>query len=135
MRKHTFTKGERLCSKRLIDSLFHDGSSFFIYPYRVTFRPADKQEYPVQVLFTVPKRRFRHAVQRNVLKRRMREAYRIQKPELLYPHIESLPFTLTLAIQYAANELLDYPLLFARMTDVLRRLQHESAQIHMGETH
>ena len=132
MAKHTFTKGERLCSKRLIDDLFHNGSSFFIHPYRVTFRLTDKREHPVEVLFAVPKRRFPHAVQRNLLKRRMREAYRQQKHEL-YAHIGESTFTLTVAVQYATNKMTDYSLLYSRMANVLLRLQHESAQIHMGK--
>lgn len=133
MKKHTFTKGERLCSKRLIADLFHNGSSFFIYPFRITFRPVDRADYPVQVLFSVPKRRFPRAVQRNLLKRRMREAFRLQKGEILYPGLENQPFGLTLAIQYVASETLDYPFLFERMGDVLVKLQHESARIHMGK--
>lgn len=124
-----------MCSKRLIADLFHNGSSFFIYPFRVTFRPFDRAEYPVQVLFAVPKRRFPRAVQRNLLKRRMREAFRLQKGEILYPGLEKQPFSLALAIQYAASEILDSPFLFERMTDVLVKLQHESAQIHMGKDH
>ena len=134
MGKHTFTKGERLCSKRLIDNLFRNGSSFFIYPYRVTFSFTAKREYPVEVLFAVPKRRFRHAVQRNLLKRRMREAYRQQK-EALYQQVGEQSFTLTVAIQYATHKIPDYSQLFARMAEVLQKLQHESAQVHMGESH
>src|SRR3546814_12106779 len=78
---------ERLFSIRLIDSLFHSGSSFFIYPYRVVFLRVDGSS-TIQVLLSVAKRRFRHAVRRNLLKRRMRECYRLQKGELLYPAVE-----------------------------------------------
>ena len=134
MAKHTFTKGERLCSKRLIDDLFHNGSSFFIHPYRVTFRFVDKRGHPVEVLFAVPKRRFPHAVQRNLLKRRMREAYRQQKHGL-YTHLSESSCTLTVAIQYATSTIADYSLLYSRMANVLLKLQHESAQIHMGKAH
>lgn len=89
--------------------------------------------YPVQALFAVPKRRFPRAVHRNLLKRRIREAYRQQKSGL-YTHLEDRPFTMTLAIQYTANEVLDHTVLFARLAEVLQRLQHESDQIHMGKS-
>lgn len=133
MKKHTFSKEERLCSKRLISDLFNRGSSFFVYPYRVTFLPCQDLKQPVQVLFSVPKRRISRAVQRNLLKRRMREAFRLQKDELLYPYIKEQPFGLALAIQFVANEVLDYQLIYKRMTDVLVRLQHEDIQICMGK--
>lgn len=126
MKTHTFSKEERLCSKRLIDSLFRNGSSFFVYPYRIIFARVDGLQPNVQVLLSVSKRRFRHAVQRNLLKRRMREAYRLQKGERLYPAFEGKPFGLTLAIQYVGKEVLDYAYMYKRMTEVLKKLGEET---------
>lgn len=126
MKKNTFSKEERLCSKRLINGLFHKGSSFFIYPYRIIFLRVDELQPAVQVLLSVSKRRFRHAVHRNLLKRRMREAYRVQKNEQLYPALENRPFGLLLAIQYVGKEVLDYAIMCKRMADVLKRLEEET---------
>jgi len=125
MKKYTFPKEERLCSKRLIESLFRDGSSFFIYPYRITYLRIDGFQPHAQVLLSVSKRRFRHAVQRNLLKRRMREAYRLQKGERLWQALEHQSFGLALAIQYVGKEILDYAFIHKRMTDVLKRLEKE----------
>jgi len=133
MKKYTFNKEERLCSKRLIADLFHRGSSFFLYPYRVTFLPCQEMKPSIQVLFSVPKRRFPRAVQRNLLKRRMREAFRLHKNELLYSDLKQRSFSLVLAIQYVAKEVLDYQLIHDRMAEALIKLRHESAQIHLGE--
>lgn len=134
MKKYTFNKEERLCSKRLITDLFNKGSSFLLYPYRVTYLPNDETKQPDQVLFSVSKRRFPHAVQRNLLKRRMREAFRLQKDELLYAYVKQRSFGLILAIQYVAKEVLDYRLIHERMADVLVRLQHESVKACMGKS-
>ena len=79
----------------------------------------------VQVLFSVPKRRFPLAVHRNLLKRRMRESYRLQKGELRYPGLEGKPHGLVVAIQYVSNERLDYAFLRTKIAAVLKRLQDE----------
>src|ERR1700761_6552929 len=82
---YTFTKEERLCNKKLIDTLFHNGSSFLCYPFKVSWLEADfAGTFPVQIVFAVPKRRFKRAVDRNLIKRHMREAYRLNKQQYLY---------------------------------------------------
>lgn len=126
IKKHTFPKEERLCSKRLIDNLFQHGSSFFLYPYRIVFIRTDGAKPIAQVLLSVSKRRFPLAVHRNLLKRRMREAYRLQKGELLYPMLHEQQYGLTVAIQYVSKELLEFPMLSLKMTAVLKRLQEEA---------
>ena len=82
----TFTKAERLCSKKLIDALFGGGSaSMAAFPLRVVYRlsePAGDDYVPVAVLISVPKKRLRHAVDRNRMKRQVREAYRRHKQSL-----------------------------------------------------
>lgn len=123
MKRNTFSKEERLCSKRLIADLFQHGSSFFIYPYRITFQLLEGLEHRTQVLFSAPKRRFPHAVQRNLLKRRMREAYRLQKNEILHSAIGQSSFGLVVAFQYVGKGLEDYALMHTRMADVLRKLR------------
>ena len=78
----TFKKAERLCSKKLIDKLFTEGKSVFVYPVKIVYLETQIQsDYPVQVAFTIPKRNFKKAVQRNHIKRRLREAYRLNKQE------------------------------------------------------
>lgn len=76
----TFKKEERLCSKKTIDKLFADGESFLAYPLKVVFlkNPVGLKS-PVQAAFSVGKRNFKHAVQRNRIKRLMRETYRLNK--------------------------------------------------------
>jgi ribonuclease P protein component len=90
-----FPKSERLCSRYLIDKIFEPGNSgsFLAYPLRMAYRVIDKPAYgdyrgndSNALLISVPKRYFKHAVDRNHVKRQVREAYRnnhdvIQMPE------------------------------------------------------
>lgn len=84
---NTFTKQERLKSQILIDKLFAGGNaSMAVFPLRVVYMPVEKVRGeegaalpPVSILVAVPKKRFRHAVDRNRMKRLVREAYRLNK--------------------------------------------------------
>ena len=61
----TFKKAERLCSKKIIDKLFTEGKSIFIHPVKMVYLETSLQtNFPAQVVFTVPKRNIKKAVQR-----------------------------------------------------------------------
>ena len=81
MRRNTFPLKEHLKSKSIIDSLYANGASVTAFPLRAVFieRPDGTDEPTAAILISVAKRRFRHAVDRNLLKRRIREAYRTGK--------------------------------------------------------
>ena len=82
----TFNKRERLVSQRLIDMLFEQSAShsLAVFPLRVVYNLRERQEgdEPIQMLVSVPKKRFHHAVDRNRVKRQIREAYRLRKQRL-----------------------------------------------------
>jgi len=99
---YTFSKEERLCSKRLISLLFSKGSSFNLYPLRFVYHtPEDPLSGGTQLVISVSKRHFKRAVDRNRLKRQVREAYRLNK-HLLTQHQEQAPRLL--AIIYIGKE-------------------------------
>ena len=82
--RNTFKKSERLCSRLLMERLFQGGShSVSAYPLRAVFLPVDTEDQKgVSVLISVPKKRFHDAVDRNRVKRQLREAYRKHKHAL-----------------------------------------------------
>ena len=86
----TFRKRERMVSNLLIEALFDSGKSRSVsaFPLRAVYQTSERREgsAPVQVLISVPKKRFHHAVDRNRVKRQIREAYRRHK-ELLWQQI------------------------------------------------
>lgn len=82
MLRYTFSRQERLKSRKIIGRLFTEGKSFIAYPLRAVWTPLDNPPAdtpPVQLAISVPKRFFKTAVARNRIKRLIREAYRLHK--------------------------------------------------------
>lgn len=81
-------KSERLHAEKLIKELFNEGSSFFLYPFKVLFlRKIDLSGQTNQVLFSVSKKKIKKASGRNFIKRRLKEAYRLNKSMLTHEGI------------------------------------------------
>ena len=81
-KRYTFTKSERLCSKLMIERLFAGGNkSFPAYPLRAVYmcQPPIQGMTDVSILISVPKKKIKRAVKRNLIKRQIREAYRRNK--------------------------------------------------------
>ena len=116
-----FPKNERLCSKKLIDSLFSKGKSIFLYPYRIKYLSTSQVDIKNnQFLVTVPKKIFKRAVDRNLIKRRVREAYRLNKSTNLKSR-EPKEYLL-IAYIYVAKEILDYDKIESKLIESLKRL-------------
>jgi len=120
---HTFKKEERLCNKKLIDELFHNGSSFLCYPFKASWLVIDEpRQIPAQILFSVSKKRFKRAVDRNLVKRRMREAYRLNKQQQLYNLLNSAGKKIALSVGYIGKEIAPYELMEKKMLKLLTQL-------------
>jgi ribonuclease P protein component len=119
----TFSKEERLCSRKYLDLLFKNGSSFLLYPLRVSYLMVDhKPEFPVQVVINVPKKRYKRAVDRNLLKRRIREAYRLQKQEGLYTFLNHPDQLLLLSLQFVGKKKYEFSFIEKKLAGVLKKL-------------
>jgi ribonuclease P protein component len=119
---YTFKKEERLCNKKLIDGLYHNGSSFLCYPYKVSWMFVDTAPARAQVVFGVPKKRYKHAVDRNLVKRRMREAYRLHKQQFLYDVLAEVNKHIALSLVYVGTEIADYELIEKKMLKMFVQL-------------
>lgn len=123
---YTFIKEERLCNKKLIDELFHNGSSFLCYPFKVSWLVVTlPQKYPVQIVFSVSKKRFKRAVDRNQIKRRMREAYRLNKQLQLYAPLLAADKQIVLSVGYIGKEILGYEFIEKKLLKMLTQLTAE----------
>ena len=114
---YTFKKVERLSSKKTIQELFNNGSSFYLYPLKVLYLP-NPQSGVNQILFTVPKRIFKRAIDRNLLKRKLREAYRLHK-HLLTPNLQII----SIAYIYTSKEIVDYNTIANQLEQSLIRIR------------
>lgn len=126
MKNFQLTKEERLCSKKLLTELFNNGSSFLFYPFRITWLiNQTPQKYPAQIVISVPKRRFKKSVDRNLIKRRIKEAYRLQKATSLYPFLENQQKQVLIAFNYVGKEILDYQYLYEKLSLALLNLEKQ----------
>lgn len=77
---NNFPKKERLCGEIRIGKLFAEGNAFLVHPFRIVYRLSDEElDSPLKILISVPKKKIKKAVNRNRIKRLIREAYRLNK--------------------------------------------------------
>lgn len=114
-------KTERLHAEKSIKELFHEGSSFFLFPFKVQFFvKKDLPKGTTKVLFSVSKRKFKKAVDRNFVKRRIKEAYRLNKHLITIPNIE-----LNIGFIYVAGNLMEFSEIQPKIILCLKKLQAE----------
>ena len=122
----TFRKRERMVSQRLIDDLFAGGSSRSVaaFPLRAVYklRERNDHEVPLQLLISVPKKHFHHAVDRNRVKRQVREAWRRHK-SLLVEAVAS-DKQLLVAFVWLSDQQLPTSAVEERITNLVQRI-HE----------
>ena len=112
-----FPKSEKLKSKKAIELLFTEGKSITNYPVKVFYLPSDTIKKS-QAAFAVPKRNFKTAVDRNRIKRQLREAYRLQKH--LLKNEGDLKFTFFFL--YIGNEKLSYSKIESSVKTLIKKI-------------
>jgi ribonuclease P protein component len=121
----SFTKGERLCGIKAVSELFSGGRTLNLPPLRIIYRvlPADETHMPVRVMISVPKRHFRRAVDRNLIRRRIREAWRKNKMPLK-EMISGTGKRIELAIIYIDTVIIPFDETEKAVKEVTGKLRH-----------
>ncbi len=120
--RYTLGKEERLKSKKLIEKLYASGNSVKTFPLRMIYLQIEHtSDFPCQVGVSVPKRNFKLAVDRNRIKRLMRETYRLQK-QLVYENLDK-PYIFM--ISYLGKEEWTYEELYIKMEKLLKLFKNE----------
>lgn len=102
--RFTFSKDERVTGTNRVDRLFESGDSFMAYPLRVVYGKREKiNSTQLSILVSVPKKRLRAAVDRNRMKRLIREAYRLNRP-LIFTQGRIIDAHYDIAFVYVKNE-------------------------------
>jgi len=116
-----FPKSERLHSRKQIEELFEQGTSFTIYPLKVVYlkKPLESTQKN-QVLISTPKFFFKKSVDRNKLKRRIKEAYRLHKQVL---ENKQAGFYLLIGYIYIGKEISSYQSIEEKLKQSLLRLR------------
>lgn len=127
---NAFPKKEHLCGEVKIEELFKVGKKFLVHPVKVVYSilPYDEKEENVRVMFSVPKRNFKHAVKRNRVKRLMREAYRLQK-HIITDIAKEKNISIHVALCFISSELPTYKTMYKKTTRIVHTLVERVANI------
>jgi ribonuclease P protein component len=123
--RYTLGKNERLKSRKVIEQVFKEGKSFSMFPFRVIYTLPNNQlptaGCQLQAAFSVSKKYFKKATDRNRIKRLMREAWRLQKNSLAAA-LKAKEKSMVVFIIFSGNELPQYNLVFEKNTAFINRL-------------
>jgi len=123
--KNSFKKRDKLKSAIEIDTLYRENQFIVYFPLKCYYSSSEiiENKSNLRVAFAVPKKKFKHAVDRNLLKRRMREAYRLNYKKILETFITQNDKQLKLFFIYIGKEILDFENIEKNLQTVLQKIK------------
>lgn len=122
--RFTFAKNEKLTGETTVNELFLKGESFIAYPVRIVWSYEKAEVASLKVLMSVPKKKLKHAVDRNRVKRLLREAYRHHKQALTSIVLEQ-ELQVKVAFVWIPNELIEYAKVERKVVDALTKMHKQ----------
>jgi ribonuclease P protein component len=133
-KNNTFPKAEKLCGEIRIDQLYKEGKAFMAFPMRVVYAfSTEKSDTVHRLVISVPKKRFKKAVDRNRIKRLIKECYRLQKHELIIT-LENSGLKLRTGINIITDKMPEYPEIYSKMTFIISKLTESVQQKTFNNT-
>ena len=132
-KEFSYNKKEKLKSKKQLDELFQKGKSFTVFPVKIFYAFAEEQGNVIKTGVGVSSRHFKKAVQRNRIKRLLREAYRTEK-QPLHAYLNNNKKQLVLFLLFIDKELPSYDLLKEKMKLCIQRLIHALNEVDIKNT-
>lgn len=128
--KYSFAKTERICSKKIIKNLIVQNNTLFVYPFKCYYsiENTDNQDNSNQIVVSISKKIFKKAVERNLLKRRTKEAYRIHKYGIIDSEDQINHIQYKVLFVYIAKEILTYQQIEKSLVQILKMLSQKSTQ-------
>lgn len=112
-----------MCSHTAINLMFAKGKSVMCYPLRAVYRVDEaRPEAPARFMITIPKKKIRKAVGRVLLRRRTREAYRLNR-SLLVPALSEAGKSVDVAFVYLSKSPADYAVIEEKMKTILEKIK------------
>lgn len=127
MKQHGFSKQERICKRNDFHTLLTKGKSIYVYPFRCVYLWQDTPMFSAKIAISVSRRRFKHAVDRNRIKRLVRENYRLNK-NILYQNFIDENRSLNMLVIYTDTKLLPFSFLQKKTVELMKKIIKENGK-------
>ena len=121
MKNHSFSKRERLCSRNDFQKLLSEGNSFYLYPFRCVYLWKEEAPFSARIAVSVSKKKMKRAVDRNKIKRLIRENYRIEKKFLYQKHANTQK-KIDILVIYIETKMLPFHFLKKKIIGVMDKI-------------
>ncbi|HOF46141.1 MAG TPA: ribonuclease P protein component [Bacteroidales bacterium] len=127
---HSFSKKERICSKKVLESLLEEKNTLFIFPFKCYFRLFEKSDNAPhnQIAISIPKKKIPLAVHRNRIKRLIRESYRLNKV-ILNENIENKKIGYQILFIFVDNKVPSFDYIENKIIAILKRLSKSTIEL------
>ena len=117
----TFPKHERLHGRNAFQKLFSEGKVFYCYPFKCVYLWGEGENFSAKMAVSVSKKKFKRAVDRNRIKRLIKESYRLEKA-ILFQNYENIPKNLDLIIIYTETKIHSFSFINKKVIELINKI-------------